>query len=204
LYDSHYEGAEAVEGWVRQWRGLAGKVDERRYKEVLAQLEYQAGQAIVWRDAVNNWFRKESGVADTKGRVGNHPGRVEAEAMELDGYAVRDVTPWEGASGGKGVACASPGCAAQTRFAGTAGWHTLVVQYFDQMDGASKFRLLVGKQVIEEWTAGKTRVPARRMDASASTRRTVTGVALRPGDVIRIEGVPDGPEPAGLDYIEIR
>src|SRR5678815_3052462 len=31
LYDAHYEGAEAVEGWVRQWKSLAGKVDERRY-----------------------------------------------------------------------------------------------------------------------------------------------------------------------------
>ena len=47
------------------------------------------------------------------------------------------------------------------------------------------------------------RVPARRMDSSASTRRTIAGVALRPGDEIRIEGTPDGREQAGLDYIEI-
>jgi hypothetical protein len=42
------------------------------------------------------------------------------------------------------------------------------------------------------------------MDASASTRRTIGGVALRPGDDIRIEGTKDGAEAAGIDYIEIR
>ncbi len=29
-------------------------------------------------------------------------------------------------------------------------------------------------------------------------------MALRPGDEIRIEGVRDSEEPAGLDYVEIR
>ncbi len=204
LYDAHYAGAEAVAGWVRQWQTLRGRVDDRRYREVLAQLEYQAGQAIVWRDAVNDWFHRASGIADAQGRVGHHPGRYEAEAMQLEGYAVRDVTPWEGASGGKGVACAAARCAASMRFEGAAGWHTIGVQYFDQMNGVSRFRLLVGGQTIDEWAADKTGVPARRMDSSASTRRMIAGVALRPGDEIRIEGVPDGGEPAGLDYIEIR
>ncbi len=37
---------------VRDWKALAGRVDDERYHAVLAQLEYQAGQAIVWRDAV--------------------------------------------------------------------------------------------------------------------------------------------------------
>jgi hypothetical protein len=32
----------------------------------------------------------------------------------------------------------------------------------------------------------------------------VPGIALRPGDEIRIEGMPDGGETAALDYIEIR
>ena len=79
LYDSHYEGADAVAGYVREWKALAGKVDERRYQEILAQLEYQAGQAVVWRDAVDTWFQTASGIADAKGRVGHEPGRVEAE-----------------------------------------------------------------------------------------------------------------------------
>src|SRR5438093_49942 len=66
IYDAHYEGAESVVKYVRDWKEMKGRVDERRYQEVLARLEYQAGQAVVWRDAVNNWFFKESGIADVK------------------------------------------------------------------------------------------------------------------------------------------
>jgi alpha-glucuronidase len=203
LYDSHYEGADAVAGYIRQWKTLAGAVDEQRYKEVLAQLQYQTGQAIVWRDAVNNWFQKASGIADAMGRVGKYPGRYEAEAMQLEGYAPRDITPFEDASGGKAVACSvASGCAATMKFDGAAGWYTVAVEYFDSMDGASKYRVLVGKQLVDEWTAAD-RLPTRRMDSTSSTRRTIAGIALRPGDEIRIEGVPDKTEPAGLDYVEV-
>src|ERR1035438_7579518 len=118
IYDSHYEGADAVAATVRQWSLLQGAIDEQRYREVLAQLEYQAGQAVVWRDAVTNWFFHASGIADAKGRVGNYPGRFEAESMALDGYTVRAVTPAEDASGGKAVACAVAKCTASLRYAG--------------------------------------------------------------------------------------
>ena len=36
----------------------------------LVRLEYQAGHAIVWRDAICNWFLRTSGIPDEKGRVG--------------------------------------------------------------------------------------------------------------------------------------
>jgi alpha-glucuronidase len=205
IYDSHYEGAEAVEGYVRAWKSLEGRVDEQRFGEILTQLEYQAGQAEVWRDAVCNWFRKASGIADEKGRVGNYPGRTEAEVMTLDGYAVKDVTPWEGASGGKAIECGAARCSASFRYEGAPGWHTIRVQYFDQSNGVSHFRLFVGDQLTDEWAADAER-PERRtkVDSSSSTRRSVTGIQLRTGDQIRVEGVPDGPERAALDYVEIR
>jgi hypothetical protein len=71
------------------------------------------------------------------------------------------------------------------------------------MDGVSHFRLLVGDQVVDEWAAAD-HVPTRRIDSSSSSRRVVAGIALRPGDEIRIEGVRDGNETAALDYLEIR
>jgi alpha-glucuronidase len=203
IYDSHYEGADAVEGYVRQWKSLRGLMDEQRYNQVLAQLQYQAGQAEVWRDAVTEYFQRMSKIADAKGRVGHYPGRVEAEAMTLDGYTLRDITPTEDASGGKGVACAVAACSASTKFTGKAGWYTLHVEYFDQANGTSHYRVWIGKQLVDEWTAD-LRIPSVRLDSSTSTRRLIANVALRPGDEIRIEGTPQGGEVAGLDYIEVK
>ena len=202
LYDAHYEGADTVENYVRQWRELHGRIDDQRYADVLAQLQYQSGQAEVWRDAVDNWFFRTSGIPDARGRVGHHPGRFEAESMKLEGYTVVDVKPWEAASGGKAVSCPVAQCAAGLRYDGSPGWYTIHVRYFDQIDGVSRFRLLVAGQLIDEWTAAD-RLPTRRIDSSSSARRVVPGIALRPGDQIRIEGMPDGGETAALDYIEI-
>lgn len=202
LYDSHYEGASAVENYVRQWRTLEGLVDERRYLEILSQLEYQAGQAEVWRDAVVNWFHRASGVADARGRAGQHPQRWEAESMTLDKYAAVEVTPWETASGGKAVSCSAATCSAKFQWQGTAGWYDLKVRYFDQNNGRASFTTHVGAQVVDQWVAAD-RVPSAKLDGSTSSRRIAVGVALKPGDEIRIVGVPEAGESAALDYVEI-
>ena len=203
LYDSHYEGAEAARNYVWQWRKLQGLIDERRYQEVLAQLEYQAGQAEVWRDAVVNWFLKTSGIPDEKGRAGKHPGRIEAESMQLEGYTAVPVTPWEAASGGTAVSCAISRCAARFVFEGSPGWHEVRIRYFDQNNGAARFRLLVNGELLEQWIASD-RLPTQKIDGTSSSLRIVSGVALKPGDEISIEGSPDGGESAALDYIEIQ
>ena len=120
---------------------------------------------------------------------GQHPGRTEAEAMKLDGYTVRDITPWETASGGKAITCPQAKCTAALRYEGAPGWYTLHVQYFDLNGAVSRFQLWVGTQLVDEWTASD-HLPARKLDSSSSTRRVISGIALRPGDEIRIEGFP--------------
>jgi alpha-glucuronidase len=202
IYDSHYEGADAVEAYARQWKTLQGSIDDQRYKAILAQLEYQTGQAVVWRDAVTNWFQRASGIADAQGRVGHYPGRYEAESMKLDGYTPVDVTPAEDASGKKAVSCPAAKCSASMPYDGPAGKYTLRIQYFDQNPGAAHFRVVAGGRLLDEWTADD-HIPSRRLDSSSSARRVIRGVDLRPGDEIRIEGTPDQTEVAGLDYIEI-
>ena len=202
LYDSHYEGAEAVEGYVRNWKSVQGRVDEQRYGEVLAQLEYQAGQAEVWRDAVSNWFLRASGIPDAKGRVGNYPGRLEAESAKLEGYQPIDVTPWEDASGGKAVECAAAKCATTFVYHGSPGIFQIRVRYFDTNSGVSRFRALLANKVIGDWTAAD-RLPTRKIDSTSSSLYTMERISLRPGDEIRIDGTPDGGETAALDYIEI-
>ncbi|HSW51363.1 MAG TPA: hypothetical protein VLH09_14355, partial [Bryobacteraceae bacterium] len=203
IYDTHYQGAEEAAAFARDWKTLKGLVDEQRYREVLVRLEYQGGYAEVWRDAICNWFLRTSGIPDAKGRAGKFPGRTEAESMQLQGYQVEEVTPWEAASGSRAIRCVAPPCRAAFRYDGAAGWRDLAVQYFDQNNGVSHFRLFVQGQMIGEWVADDT-LPTRRIDSHSSTRRNIRGLALRPGDELRIEGIPDGGEGAPLDYVEIR
>jgi alpha-glucuronidase len=204
IYDSHYDGAEQAAGLAKQWQLLKGHVDDERYAATLARLEYQAGHAIVWRDAVCNWFLRTSGIPDARGRVGRYPRRIEAESMQLEGYVPFDISPPEDASGGKAIECPAPvqHCSATFRFDGAPGWYELDVEYFDQNNGVSKFRVLIGDQLADEWLADD-HLPATKPNADSSIRRRIPGLALRPGDSIRIEGTPDGDEHAPVDYVEI-
>jgi alpha-glucuronidase len=203
IYDSHYEGAEEAQRFPEQWQRLHGKIDEERYQAVLKKLQYQAAYSYVWRDAVCNWFFKTSQIADALDRVGHHPNRVEAEAMVLEGYSVEPITPWEDASGSKAITCEASSCTATMRFTGKDGWYQLGVQYFDQNNGASHFQVFVDNQLIGQWTADEL-FPNAKPNAHTSTRRTLTGIALRTGDEIRIVAIPDGGEHAAIDYIEIK
>jgi alpha-glucuronidase len=134
--------------------------------------------------------------------VGRYRGRIEAESARLDGYKIIDVTPWEAASGGKAVGCAAARCSATFRYDGAAGVIQIRVRYFDQNNGVSQFRALIANKVIGEWTAAD-RLPTRKIDSSSSVLHVMERIALRPGDEIRIEGIPDGSETAALDYIEV-
>lgn len=204
IYDVHYEGAERAEGFVDQWRTLKGLVENQRYDEILASLEFQAGHARVWRDAICNWFQKTSGIPDAKNRVGRYADRIEAEAMQLNGYQTMDVIPWENSSGGKGIECRVPeGCTATFKFDRAQGWYTIDVEYFDQNNGVSKYRTLVNDRLIDEWTAGNN-LPAKKPGGDSSSRRRIKSVALRPDDEIRIEGIPDRDEPAPLDFVTLK
>jgi alpha-glucuronidase len=185
---------------------LKGKVDDARYAQVLELFTYQAGHAIVWRDAVNDWFRKISGIDDAKGRVGHHPGRIEAEAIEAVGYKSVDVTPWETASGGKAVVCGSAACTLTAKLDEAAGTYDIAVQYFDLRTGVSSYELAVNGKVVASWKADDVLPPVvvdPKLDGHTSTRYTVRGVMLKPGDSLVLKGVPEGKEPAPVDYLEI-
>jgi len=108
IYDSHYEGAAQAAEFVQEWQSLKGRIDPALYDNMLLRLQYQAGHAIVWRDAIVQYFLKLSGIPDDRGRAGHYPGRLEAEDARLTGYKVIDITPWEDASGGKAVNCPLP------------------------------------------------------------------------------------------------
>ena len=203
IYDSHYEGAARVDEFVRQWKSLKEHIDTARYEDVLARLEYQAGHAIVWRDAICNYFLRESGIADAKGRAGHFPNRIEAEEMQLQEYVPVDVTPWENASGGKAIECTQPkGCSATFAFNRDAGRYSVDIVYFDQKSGDSKFRVFIGDQLVDHWVADD-QLPSAKIAGDSSKRRRIDGLELHPGEQIRIEGIPDRDEHAALDYVEL-
>jgi alpha-glucuronidase len=202
IYDSHYKGEAEAAGFAPEWETIAGLVPDRTYFEVRRRLEFQAGHAEVWRDSITQWFWKISGITDAKGRMGNYPGRFEAEGMRLDGYSPVDVTPWESAGGGKAVVCGAEKCSAEMTWDGADGWYDVAVRCFDEMHGESKYSVEVAGRVVEEWKADLN-LPNDRLNGHTSTRQVVRAVALHKGDVLMLTAWPDGMEKAPLDYFEI-
>ena len=207
VYDSHYEGAALAASYAPRWKALRGLIDDQRYWETLALFEYQAGHAVVWRDAVTEWFQRISGIRDKLGRVGHYPNRMEAESMQADGYTAVDVTPWETGSGGKAVVCnrAAP-CSLSTKPGRPDGTYSIEVRYFDLRTGKAQYELLLNGKSLAHWTADATLPPAAidaHLNGSTSTLFTVSGVRLKPSDTITLRGTPDQGEPAPVDYIEV-
>lgn len=141
---------------------------------------------------------------DSEGRLGHDPHRIEAESMQLDGYQMVEVHPLEAASDSRGITCPSSPkpCTARFRYSGKPGWFDIGVQYFDQNNDDARFQLLLNGVPIDAWTAND-HLPSRHLDADTSTRHTVSGVALRPGDTLEIQGSRQGGDSASVDYVTL-
>jgi alpha-glucuronidase len=202
IYDSHYAGAALAAGFAERWRTLRALVDGERYAAVLARLDYQAGHAIVWRDAICQWFAAMSGVADARGRVGHWPGRAEAESMRLEGYEKTAVTPWETASRGEAITCPTDRCTAAYSYPGPSGAYSLAVQYFDTNNGVAHYRLRVAGRLAGEWDANAA-LPSGKPDGHTSTRHLIRTITLRAHDRIELEARPGAGDRAAVDYLEV-
>ena len=195
IYDTHYRSAHKAAEYVTRWTALQGLIDPERYEEVLRLFTYQAGHAVVWRDAIDDWFYRIAQIPDDQNRVGNHPNRIEAESMKSVGYEADEVSPWETASGGKAVVCRlAAGCSLSTVLSQPTGSYDIAIQYFDSWKGTSKFELLVNGKSVAQWSANDTLPPAQfdpKLDGQTSTRFTVHDVLLNPGDMLMLKGTPD-------------
>lgn len=69
IYDTHFAGVERVEYWIERWKELAGEVDEQRFAHISGRLQEQLENSKEWRDIVNTYFFRKSGIADEKGRT---------------------------------------------------------------------------------------------------------------------------------------
>ena len=68
-YDSHFRGVEQVEEMIKAWESLEGKIDGGVYATVRGRFDRQLHNAKEWRDQVNSYFYRKSGIADEKGRT---------------------------------------------------------------------------------------------------------------------------------------
>jgi alpha-glucuronidase len=69
IYDTHVEGAERVEHMVRTWESVADLVDADVARRVRERLAEQLRSAVEWRDQINTYFLRKSGIPDAKGRT---------------------------------------------------------------------------------------------------------------------------------------
>ncbi|MFI6761082.1 alpha-glucuronidase [Micromonospora sp. NPDC050417] len=68
IYDTHFAGAEQVVQTRRRWERVAGLVDPAVHARVTERLDEQVRSAQEWRDQVNTYFFRKSGVPDAHGR----------------------------------------------------------------------------------------------------------------------------------------
>lgn len=207
FYNAHYKGADTAQTFPTQWKSLKGKIDSQRYEEQLYRLVFQAGHSLVWRDAINDFYHNVSSIADEVDRVGKHPWRIEAEDMELDGYQVYSVNPFETASKTKAIVTSTnntTGTASATiKF--PSGKYDLAINYYDMYGGTSQYTAYINDREVAKW-AGDAQgrlghQPSIYLDGHSAIRATFHGVKVKKGDVLKIVGVPNGVEPAPLDYV---
>ncbi|TDB71824.1 alpha-glucuronidase [Micromonospora sp. KC721] len=68
IYDTHFAGVAQVEQMRRRWRRLSGVIDPTVYERVAERLDEQLRCAVEWRDQINTYFFRKSGVPDARGR----------------------------------------------------------------------------------------------------------------------------------------
>jgi alpha-glucuronidase len=68
IYDTHFEGVEQVKELIKSWEGLKDKLEPQPYASVLQRLNQQLEHAVEWRDVINAYFFRKSGIPDRFGR----------------------------------------------------------------------------------------------------------------------------------------
>ncbi|MCM1267243.1 MAG: alpha-glucuronidase [Bacteroidales bacterium] len=68
IYDTHFEGAEIVDEMAERFGNLQGRIEEKPFQRIAARLREQQESAREWRDQINTYFYRKSGVSDEKNR----------------------------------------------------------------------------------------------------------------------------------------
>lgn len=68
IYDTHFEGVEIVDEMAERFEKLQGKIPETQYMRILGRLMEQKEHAREWRDQINAYFYRKSGILDERKR----------------------------------------------------------------------------------------------------------------------------------------
>lgn len=68
IYDSHFEGFEEVEKMVDKWNSFKEFIEEKDYINIKERLEEQLRSSREWKDQINSYYYRFSGIEDQHGR----------------------------------------------------------------------------------------------------------------------------------------
>ena len=69
IYDTHFKGVETVEQYLAFIRTLEGKIEKAEFENILERAERQLAAAVEWRDTINTYFYRKSGIEDEQHRT---------------------------------------------------------------------------------------------------------------------------------------
>ncbi|WP_077624664.1 alpha-glucuronidase family glycosyl hydrolase [Sediminibacillus massiliensis] len=69
IYDTHFKGVDQVRELIERWESIEGKIDEYRYNNIRNRFDLQLTNAREWRDKVNTYFYRKSGISDEHNRT---------------------------------------------------------------------------------------------------------------------------------------
>ncbi|MEJ6950129.1 alpha-glucuronidase family glycosyl hydrolase [Natronospora cellulosivora (SeqCode)] len=68
IYDTHFEGVEQLEDMINKWSKLEDEIDSKIFNQVMERLDGQLEHAKEWRDVINTYFYRKTGINDEKNR----------------------------------------------------------------------------------------------------------------------------------------
>lgn len=68
IYDTHFEGVEELRSLVENVVAVQGMIPEKEYTRIMERFGMQLSSAKEWRDRINTYFCRMSGIGDAKRR----------------------------------------------------------------------------------------------------------------------------------------
>ncbi|MCL2176038.1 MAG: alpha-glucuronidase, partial [Treponema sp.] len=69
IYDTHFEGYDEAAAMMEDWKSLKDTLEKEVYESVLSRFERQLVNAREWRDQINTYFWRKTGIPDANSRT---------------------------------------------------------------------------------------------------------------------------------------